>query len=347
MKPGIMALAALLALPGITLHSTAQDPPAGAPAPASAKSPERILLGTGEHTYEWVKGWLKLPPGTKFGPTHGEIVVDANGRIIISNDGEDAILICDADGNLLSKWGKEFAGGIHGTRLAKEGDHEVLWFVHLGKHSVFKATLDGEILQTITCPDRKDIYAKPEEFVPTALDIDRKNGDVYVTDGYGKGWVHVFNAKGDLLRSWDGSEGKAGKFNCPHGIGLDYRSAEPRVVVADRANHRLQIFTFEGKYVDAVTEDLRLPSKVSFRNDDLVVVDLQGRVTIFNMMFKAVAQLGDNENPAFRGNFGVQPADWKDGQFTAPHGGCWDAEGNLYIEDWNVVGRVNKLKRVK
>ncbi len=333
----------------------AQAPPAGQPpaaaapeAPAATKpaGSERILLGSGAHTYEWVPGWLKLPPGTKFGPTHGEIVVDAKGRIIISNNGEDAILICDADGKLLSKWGKEFADGVHGLRLAKEGDREVLWLCHLKRHQVVKTTLEGEVLMTIGCPDRKDIYEKPEQFVPTAVDV-APNGDIYVVDGYGKGWLHVFNAKGVLVRSWNGAEGKAGPFKQPHGVGIDLRGPEPRVVVADRANHRLQIFKLDGTYVDAVYEELRRPSKAAFRGDDMVVVDLEGRVTIFDKSYKPVAQLGDNANPAFRGNFKVQPADWKDGEFTAPHGACWDAEGNLYVEDWNVVGRVNKLKRVR
>ncbi|HUR39476.1 MAG TPA: hypothetical protein VM222_08275, partial [Planctomycetota bacterium] len=34
-------------------------------------------------------------------------------------------------------------------------------------------------------------------------------------------------------------------------------------------------------------------------------------------------------------------------EFTAPHGACWDSKGDLYVEDWNKSGRVNKLKRVK
>jgi len=33
----------------------------------------------------------------------------------------------------------------------------------------------------------------------------------------------------------------------------------------------------------------------------------------------------------------------QDGIFTAPHGLSFDSEGNLYVEDWNVNGRVSKL----
>jgi hypothetical protein len=51
--------------------------------------------------------------------------------------------------------------------------------------------------------------------------------------------------------------------------------------------------------------------------------------------------------PKMRGVYAVPVDKWKDGQFTAPHGGTWDHDGNLYVMDWNVVGRVTKLKRIK
>ena len=43
----------------------------------------------------------------------------------------------------------------------------------------------------------------------------------------------------------------------------------------------------------------------------------------------------------------IHPEEWKDGQFTAPHGATWDSKGDLYVEDWNKTGRINKMKRVK
>lgn len=149
------------------------------------------------------------------------------------------------------------------------------------------------------------------------------------------------------MQSWNGREGAAGAFIEPHGVGIDARGAEPRVVVADRGNHRLQLFTLDGKYVDVVTEDLRRPSKVVTNGKDLMIVDLQGRVTIFDVAYKVVAQLGDNSVPELRGTFPVPPAKWKAGEFISPHGAAWDSHGNLYVEDWNQWGRVTKLRRVQ
>ena len=31
-----------------------------------------LRMGQGRHTYEWVSGWLKLPPGMNVGQTHGD-----------------------------------------------------------------------------------------------------------------------------------------------------------------------------------------------------------------------------------------------------------------------------------
>ena len=54
-----------------------------------------------------------------------------------------------------------------------------------------------------------------------------------------------------------------------------------------------------------------------------------------------------HSDASLRGKNPVPPEKWKDGEFTAPHGACWDSKGDLYVEDWNATGRINKLKRIK
>jgi hypothetical protein len=304
-----------------------------------------VRMGQGGHTYEWVSGWLKLPPGMNVGQTHGDVVVDAQDRIYFSVDTGNALFQTDAEGHIARVFGQALGGGVHGMRLVKEASgREVIWLAHLNRHEVMKISLEGEILLTIPFPDKNGMYKEAKEYVPTALDV-APNGDVYVVDGYGRNWLHRFNAKGEYLQSWNGTEG-AGPFREPHGVGIDLRGPEPRVVVADRRNHRLQRFTLDGKYVDKVEKDLRLPSKVVTRGQDLLVVDLDGRITVFDEAYEVVAQLGDNPNLELRGKYPVPPSDWKDGEFIAPHGAAWDSKGNLYVADWNAFGRINKLARV-
>ena len=138
----------------------------------------------------------------------------------------------------------------------------------------------------------------------------------------------------------------AGKFSTPHGMCLDTRGAEPRIIVADRGNHRIQVYSLEGEYVSHATEGLRAPCTAYIRGEDVVIPDLQGRITILNKENKLIAHLGENEDKGKQGKYPVPPEQWKDGQFTAPHGAAWDSKGDLYVEDWNATGRVNKLKRI-
>ncbi len=314
---------------------------------AERASQDAVILGDGVHKYEWIKNWAKLPEGMKFvGSTHGNVQVDAKDRVYFNTDTENAVMIFEQDGTFVKSWGKEFKGGSHGMKIAKEGDKEVLWLCHLGRSEVVKCTLDGEVQMTIPFPEKSGVYKAKGEYKPTGVAI-APNGDVYVGDGYGKSWCHQWNAKGEYLRSWDGSEREKGKLSTPHGVCVDLRGATPVLIVADRSNHRIQVFSLEGKFISESMEGLRNPCTVNILGDDLIIPDLQGRITILNKENKLVAHLGENSDPKKRGNFNVAPEDWKDGEFTAPHGACWDSKGDLYVEDWNKSGRVNKMKRVK
>ena len=58
-----------------------------------------------------------------------------------------------------------------------------------------------------------------------------------------------------------------------------------------------------------------------------------------------VAFLGDNPDRGQWANFGVAPANQRNGIFTAPHGLAFDPSGDLYVQDWNQTGRVTKLRK--
>ena len=60
-----------------------------------------------------------------------------------------------------------------------------------------------------------------------------------------------------------------------------------------------------------------------------------------------IAVLGHNADPSKRMNYNVPQAGWIEGIFSGTHGSSWDKDGNLYVQDWNVAGRIMKLLRVK
>lgn len=310
-----------------------------------SRSNKPIILGTGRHTYEWVPGWAKLPDGMQLSNCHGGIVIDSRGRILLNTDTENAVMIFDPDGKFIKGWGKELKGGSHGMMIRKEGREEFLYITHTARHELIKATLDGELVWTRGYPEQSSIYKMASEYKPTGVAF-APNGDIYVTDGYGKYWVHHYNAKGEYIRSWGGPGSEPGRLNNPHGIWVDTRRKTPAVIVADRGNKRLQIFTLEGQHLGFVTEEMRLPSNMDQRGSDIVIADLAGKITILDKDNKVITHLGDNADPKKRATNRITPDQWVDGVFISPHCPRWDRHGNLYVHEWLLSGRVTKLKRV-
>jgi hypothetical protein len=305
-----------------------------------------LIIGQGAHTYEWTNNWAKLPAGMQISNCHGGIVLDSHGRVYLNTDTENAVMVFDPDGKFVKGFGKDYQGGAHGMMIRKEGRDEFIYITHTARHELIKLTLDGEQVWTRGYPEQPGVYKEAAEYKPTAVAF-APNGDIYVTDGYGKFYVHHYNSRGDYVRTWGGKGSEPGQLNNPHGIWVDTRDKKrPLVVVADRANNRLQMFTLDGKHHSFVTEELRLPSNMDQRGGDLVIADLAGKITVLDKNNKIVTHLGDNTDPKKRATNKVPPAEWVDGVFISPHCPRWDKQGNLYVHEWLTAGRVTKLRRV-
>lgn len=320
--------AAFLALP------QDQDPP-----------PPAIQLGAGTHRYAWVTGWGRRPDGGDLGNTHGCIVVDRAGRIYCNTDTEDAVLVFDADGALLSRWGKDWKGGLHGMALVREGDDEFLYLAHTARGEVAKTTLSGEVLWTLGAPAEAGIYGEGKPYRPTGVAV-ADDGTVYVADGYGQSWVHQFTKDREYVRSFGGPGQEPGKLRTPHGIWIDRRVTPHVLLVCDRENHRLQVFSLAGEHLRVIEGDLRRPCNVAVHGTDVAVADLCGRVTVFDRDWNVIAHLGENPDEKQWAKNGVPKDEWRDGVFIAPHGLAFDARGDLYVMDWLAAGRLTKLRRL-
>jgi DNA-binding beta-propeller fold protein YncE len=315
---------------------------------AKAAGGAKIILGEGKHKYEWVSGWAKLPSGMSFGSTHGGVQLDSQGRVYVNTDTENAIIVFDADGNFVKAMGKEWKGGVHCMQIRKEGGKEFIYLTNLARSEFAKLTLDGETVWAKGYPEQSGVYKNKSEFKPTGIAF-APSGEFYVTDGYGANYIHRYNKQGEYISSWGGKGKEDGKFNTPHAIWVDTRGKTPTVLVTDRANHRLQWFTLDGKHLKTLegkNELLRLPATLHQRWTDIVIGELDGRVTILDKDNNLVTHLGEGSDPAKRKTNKVPPEQWLDGQFIAPHGITWDKQGNLYVEEWMLSGRIVKLKRV-
>lgn len=279
------------------------------------------------------------------GPTHGEIVIAGDGRIVLSTDTDRAIQIYRPDGTFERTWGSEFASGVHGMTLHTDGGQERLYMAFLGGHQLVKASLDGDVLWRRDFPEASGKYGTGDEYKPTSVAVS-PDGRVFVADGYGQHWIHRYTTDGTYQQTFGGPGSEPGQLNTPHGVWVDTRSQDPVLVVADRGNRRLQLFELDGTHRAVLDTDVRSPCKIQQWNEFLVVPDLEGRVTIVGPDYEVVTHLGDNPDPEQRAHYEVDPGLWRDGTFISPHSAAWDPDGNLYVMDWNAWGRVNRLDRV-
>ncbi len=303
------------------------------------------VQGTASHKYEATETWAKLPKHISPGYTHG-VCVDSQGRVYIHHTGKDSMLVFDDKGKFIQSWGNEFEGGAHGLTISKEGSDEFLYLTDTARDLVVKTTLDGKEVYTIGLPEEAGVYNDDVKYTPTNVTV-APNGDVYVADGYGSSFIHQYDKNATYIRTWGGKGKEDGKMNCPHGITIDTRSDNPMVLVADRANVRLQYFTLDGKHVKNVTNDLRHPCHFDEYKGDLLVPDLFGRVTLFDKNDKLITHLGGDPEWNKPDQYPNVPKETLvTGKFVSPHSACYDADGNIFVVEWINYGRITKLTRV-
>ncbi|HEY3333065.1 MAG TPA: 6-bladed beta-propeller [Capsulimonadaceae bacterium] len=302
------------------------------------------LIGSGSHTYEWIDGWAKVPEGVALGYTHG-VVIDSQGQVIVHNQSKDAVAFFTKDGQFLWSWGEEFAAGAHGLYLSVEHGVEYLYLSDNARHSVYKMTLGGDLVWERAAPDLPDIYSSPDQFTPTDVAVS-PDGRVYVADGYGKPYVHIYTTGGDYVKTFGGPGDGPGQFNCPHGVWVDTRSDVPVLLVADRGNHRIQIMDLDGNHLSLVTTDQNMPCCFFQHGDEIVIPDLFGRVTILDRDNKLIEHLGANDGVWNWPGYPNIPHEKREvGKFISPHAVTVDANGDIYVVEWVSDGRVTKLAR--
>ncbi|RAV14873.1 6-bladed beta-propeller [Paenibacillus contaminans] len=305
-----------------------------------------MKMGNSMRVYEIAEGWGKLPPHIKFGYTHG-IVVDSKDNVYVFHTEKHPVVVFDREGNFLSSWGEElFDGGAHGFYLHSENGREVLYTTDVNKGRMVKTTLTGEVLLEIGTPDLPNIYDSERKFIPTDVCV-APNGDIYIADGYGQHYIHQYTADAAYIRSWGGLGNGVGEFLSPHGISVNIRSGEPELYIADRGNHRIQVFTLDGKHKRFIDNDMDKPDNFYFFDDELYFPDLNSRVTIFDKHDQLICHLGEDQQAYKQKGWPNLPDEYyRTDRFSSPHGVCVDSHGDVYVAEWTVNGRVTKLERV-
>ncbi|HEX9815807.1 MAG TPA: peptidase [Candidatus Thermoplasmatota archaeon] len=328
----------------------------GAPAilGAADKAGKRnAIVGSGAYKYEAIHDWGELPDHIVWGDTHG-VCVDEAGLIYIKHRSSadvpmDAIAVFEPSGKFVRSFGKEYHRGGHGLDLRKEGGTEFLYLCDTHNRRVSKTDLKGDRVWDLSYPFEPGLYSKVKQFSPTNVAF-APDGGFYVGDGYGSHYIHQYDKNARWVRSWGGAGKEPGKMQTPHGLWVDDRPGrEPSLVVADRANARLQYFTLDGKHL-SFFDDMRFPAHFDIRGDVLLVPDLHARVSLLGKDNKVIAHLGHDEAwiKEVLDGFAVRKdrSRWRPGMWVHPHDACFDADGNIFVVEWVPTGRVTKLRHL-
>lgn len=340
---------ALLATPAAHAHPDHGTQP--------GESPQHpVLTGNGEWTYEVVVGWGELPEGKELGPTHGTVLVDKDGTVYFCTNSKESVIVWKEDGTYLKSIAPE-CQGFHAMDLREEEGKTVIYGAQNNGYGnkarqdqglepypfrVCKIDTDGKLLLTIPNETTAEIEGGWNGLTAVTVAPD---GSIFAAMGYGSNLIHKFDAEGKHLLTFGGRGQEDGKFRTCHGMTIDTRFEQPRLLVADRENRRLVHLDLEGKFIATHATDLRRPCSFSWHGEFLGVAELAGRCVILNKNGTPLAFLGDQPDKKKRANFKVPTAEQVPGIFTAPHGLGFAPNGDLYVQDWNIDGRITKLKR--
>ena len=180
--------------------------------------------------------------------------------------------IVDRNGRLIESWEQHNKLFVRPHRIIVspyDPDRHV-WLVDDGAHALYKFTRDGkQLVQTIGTPrvpgNDETHFARPTDiaFLP--------DGTFFVSDGYTNTRVVKFDRNGKYVTSW-GMRGEAGKetrpyyMNTVHAIVAD---KQRRLYVSDRANHRIQIFDENGKFLEH-WQNVPLPYSLMMTDDQFL-----------------------------------------------------------------------------
>ncbi len=161
-------------------------------------------------------------------------------------------------------------------------------------------------------------------------------GEIFVTEYTLSDRVQSFTARGDKCLSAFGQLGeKPGDFNRAEGIAID---AKDRIYVADSCNHRIQIFSPDGKFLRAYGKAGNGVGELSYPYD--IQVDEEGRQYVCEFGNSRIQVFDANDHPIeIIGEAGGNP-----GQLSNPWSIALDSKGNLYIAD-AINHRVQKFLR--
>lgn len=281
-----------------------------------------VLLASAAWAQDYVldPDWPKpLPDDIEWGQVPN-VTIDQDGYIYAFHRSEPPVLKFDSEGNLVDTFGSDFVNRPHGFRVTPDG---TIWATDYHRqlgHTITRIDTEGRILLRLGA--RGFTGSGPNTFNGPADVAQAPNGDFFVADGHWNNRIVKYDRSGRYLMEWGGKGAGQGQLDVPHSIVIDRRG---RVLVGDRSNHRIQIFTQTGEYITE-WDQFGWPSGLFIDdNDVLYVADYQDKLGV---------TYGSADDGTVMGFIGG----------TAPEGVVVDADGNVYVGE--VTGGENSEGRI-
>jgi DNA-binding beta-propeller fold protein YncE len=313
-----------------------------------------------------IRNWGQLPKGRKWGSSAGVDIDPIDGHIWAyercgaGTFGAGAPVTCDSNpvdpvfkfdrhtGAVLANFGKGIMQTPHGIHVDKEGNVWIADFAgneaRTKGHQVHKFTSKGEKLISLGIagkPGNADgQFDQPNDVVVGP------DGSIYVADGHdgqamttaaaiaeglargATGRISKFSPDGKFIKSWGKIGVRHGEFRTPHALAFDSKG---RLWVADRGNHRIEIFDQEGTYLESRYMYGRI-SGLFIKDDTLYAIDSEsGPLNHANWRNGVrIGPLNEDRITAF-----IPPFEREDRvyQGTAGEGVAVDADGNVYAAE--------------
>ncbi|MDA0283692.1 MAG: hypothetical protein O3B13_08450 [Planctomycetota bacterium] len=289
-----------------------------------------------------VEGWLKPAPDMQsIGQAHGDVAVSSNGDVYVSVGGaRGGVQVFDSAGKYLRNV-PNAPTDFHGFIIRQEKAGEFIYGAQLSAQAILKMQLDGRIVLSIAGSTIPPELVAMRDGKPslrlTNVDV-APDGRIFAVDGYSSDIIHVFDANGKYLESFGGKAAPFGFRTC-HKIAIDTRFDPPRILCCDRENRRVVHLSIDGQVLSVVKE-MKRPAAVAVFGEWAAIAEIEGRVSLLDKEGNIVMTLGANDLKEQTATNKVKPADWRTGILTAPHGLDFDSQGNLFVTEFNLYGRV-------
>ena len=241
-------------------------------------------IGAGDFRYEYQPEWARLLSGMALlGPSG--VAVDSSDRVYVFQRQMQGpcVVVFNANGSVSGVWQRR-DGVPADAHHIHVGPDDTVYLVDRDAHQVLLYDTAGNPLGAIGERDRAAMQAPFNHPADVCV---APSGELYVADGYGNSSVHRFGPDGDYISSFGSPGSGPGQFRVPHSIRV---SNDGRVYVADRENHRVQVFTGEGEFISEWT-DFKCPMGVHIDANQVVyVTDQVPRISMYSLEGELLAR---------------------------------------------------------